>query len=212
MENIWFTADLHLHHKNILMHQVNRVDGMSLKSIDDIETHDNYIINMLRSTIKKSDRIYFIGDILFGDRNSAINFLSKIPGSKYFINGNHDAAFNHLDNYFKWKGDIKQVCFKKSSFDFLKKDFEVCMCHYTMLSWPGKSRGALMLHGHTHNNAPNENSGNDLRFNVGIDNPLANFKIFSLEEIYNFYLKKLDGLTPKEYIEKVTKENKNFVR
>ena len=210
--NIWFTADLHVHHLNILNHQKNRVKGMNLKSSDDITAHDKYIIDMITSMVKRGDRLYIIGDMMFGSREQAIDLLSKIHCDKFFINGNHDKAFNQLDNYFAWKGDIKTATFKKELYPYLKQDFEVCMCHYPMLSWPRKSYGTMMLHGHTHNNAPFENECNDLRLNVGIDNPLCNFKLFSLEQVYNEYEKKLKGLNPRRYIEKVSKEDKHFIR
>lgn len=210
--NIWFIADLHIHHKNILTYQVNRIKGMSLKSKDDITAHDKYIVDMINSMVKREDRLYIIGDMMFGSREEAIDLLSKIHCDKFFINGNHDKAFNQLDNYFQWKGDIKMATFQKELYPFLNQDFEVCMCHYPMLSWPRKPYGSMMLHGHTHNNAPFENEGNDLRLNVGIDNPICNFKLFSLEQVYDEYKKKLKGLTPRQYIEKISKEDKYFIR
>lgn len=209
---IYFCADLHIHHKNILKFQKNRIKGMQLKSENDIDGHDNYIINMLKSTLHKEDTLYILGDMMFGNREDAISLLSQIKCNKFFINGNHDKAFNQLDNYFKWKGDIKITSFSKDLYPFLEQDFEVCMCHYPMKSWPSKSYGTMELYGHVHANSLFIDDGDDLCLNVGIDNPICNFKLFSLEQVYNEYRKKLKGLTPRQYINKITDENKHFIR
>ena len=211
MEQVYFTADLHIHHINILSHQNNRVKGMGLKSKNDITTHDAYIMDILKQ-VKPEDRIYFLGDTLFGNRQDAVNMISKVKGNKYFINGNHDAAFNQMDNYFKWKGDIKQVTFQKDLFPFLKTDIEVCLCHYPLISWPRKSYGSILLYGHVHANSLFLDDTDDLMLNVGIDNPKSHFNLFTLESVYEIIQKKLKGLTPRQYIDKVTKENDKFVR
>ena len=57
--NVFFLADLHIGHKNILFHQPNRIEGMSLKDKKDIEGHDAYIVNMWLSQTKENDHIYF---------------------------------------------------------------------------------------------------------------------------------------------------------
>ena len=44
--NIWFIADLHIGHKNILKHSPSRIKAMGLKDEADIESHDNYIIDL----------------------------------------------------------------------------------------------------------------------------------------------------------------------
>ena len=48
--------------------------------------------------------------------------------------------------------------------------------------------------------------------NVGLDAPMANYGLINLKDIYKWYKSKLNGLTPREYIEKVSKENPSFVR
>ena len=39
-----------------------------------------------------------------------------------------------------------------------------------------------------------------------------NYQLLSLEQVYNYYKSILNGLTLKQYIEKVTKENNKFIR
>lgn len=211
--NVWITSDLHWGHKNIIKYEKHRINDMGMKTENDMNTHNEYIIKMINSKVKKGDRLYFLGDIVFGTKEDAIYFMSRINcKNKFFINGNHDKAFNGLDDLFKWKCDYKEVTFKKNEFDFLDNDFETFMCHYPLKSWPRKFKGSLDLYGHVHSQAPFIDEGTDLCFNVGLDNKLAKCSIFSLEQIYEFFKKKLKGLSPEEYIAKITKENKKFIR
>ena len=211
--NVWITSDLHWGHKNIIKYEPHRVKDMGMKSENDMTTHNEYLIKMINEKVKRNDRIYFLGDIVFGNRDDAMAFMSRINcKNKYFINGNHDAAFNGLDNLFRWKEDMKEVTFKKNEFSFLDMDFDVFMCHYPMKSWPRKSYGCMNLYGHVHSQAPYIDESEDLCLNVGIDNPFSNCSILNLRQVYTFYKKKLKGYTPRQYIEKITKENKKFTR
>ena len=73
----------------------------------------------------------------------------------------------------------------------------------------------MHLFGHIHANASHIDFGvteGDLMLNVGLDAPMANYCLINLKDIYKWYKEKLNGLKPKEYIDKISKENKNFVR
>lgn len=210
--NVWFTSDFHFGHKNILIYEPGRIKAMDLSEPYDIQKHNDYIINMVNRKVNENDYLFILGDFIFGNQNEAIDCLNRIKcKNKFFINGNHDKTLNNFDKYFIWKKDIKNVTFLKKDFTFLHRDFEVCMCHYPLKSWPGKSRGAMNLYGHVHSHYPQLDKGNDLCFNVGIDNPLANYEVFSLQSIYEFYYNKLNGMDPREYVNKVSETDQNFV-
>ena len=57
--NVFFIADLHLRHKNILRHQPQRVQAMGLDDENDIDGHDKYIIEMFM-TPSLLGRCYFV--------------------------------------------------------------------------------------------------------------------------------------------------------
>lgn len=191
---------------------------MGLKGEDDIDGHDQYIINMWLSQTKRNDHIYIMGDFIMSNRDTAIYILHKLKsnGCKiHLIVGNHDKATLKLDNLLESIDLIKVVDFKKSVFTFLDEDLPVVMCHYPMATWPRKCHGALHLFGHIHANSPHVDEGlqeGDLMLNVGLDTKLANYKLINLRDIYKWYKEKLNGLSPVEYIEKITKENKLFIR
>ena len=214
--NVWFCADLHILHKNILHHQPQRIEAMGLKDKDDIESHCKYIIDLWHSKVKRGDHVYLLGDVVFENQQLSIKILHELKskGAKlHLIVGNHDKSIQNMHNMFESIDLIKVVDFKPTQFTFIEEDtFPVVMCHYPMLTWARKAHGALHIHGHTHDNSPWENEGDDLRINVGFDTPFANFDLVSLEKLYQWYKTKLGGLKPKAYIEKVTKENPMFIR
>lgn len=213
--NVYIVSDLHVKHRGILRYSPQRISAMGLKDENDIEGHDNYIINMFQEQTKRGDHVYILGDFVMSNQLESLKVINKIKSNGvrlHLIVGNHDKSTRTFFNYFESIDQIKIVTFKKENFPFLDQNFEVVMCHYPMLSWQDKARGSMQLSGHTHWNSPWEMEGDDLRLNVGFDNPMCNYKLFSLEQIYEYYKSKLNGLKPKEYIEKVSKENKRFIR
>lgn len=213
--NVWFTADLHLSHKNILKHQKQRCEHMSLISDDDILNHDRYIIDMWQRMTKRNDHIYVLGDFILDNYENSMNILNQLKnnGCKiHLIVGNHDKQTAKMNNMFESIDLIKKVVFKKDNFPFLCEDFEVVMCHYPMKTWDNKCRGSMQLYGHVHSNSLWIDEDDDLCLNVGIDNPFCDYQLLSLENIYCYYLSKLNGLLPKDYADKISQFNKKFIR
>lgn len=205
--NIWFTADLHIHHKNIIKHCSERgeIGGFS---VDDVEAHDKWLVEKWNNTVGKKDIVYIIGDFIMSSRDAAVRTLNHLNGDKHLILGNHDKACCKLYNYFESISQIKEVTFKKSNFDFLEEDFDVFMCHYHMINWNRKHHGATSICGHSHGRLDDYNLASpDLRVDVGIDGKLANYEFISLEQLYNFFKTKADGKLFKDYATEKKEEN-----
>ena len=160
--------------------------------------------------MSEMNQIYFTGDLHFGHSSILKHarkrpysdmvdivehdawLLEKLPGRKFFIEGNHDGSISAYRNYFKGFYQIKEMRFKPTMAPFLKEDFNVVMCHYPMVTWNHKSSGAVMLHGHCYGKLDDFNAqSTDLRFDVGLDGSLANLKILTLEDIYNAATEKI---------------------
>lgn len=217
MYNVWFVGDLHLGHKNILKYQKNRLEWLGLQDENDIITHDKKILDLWLNTIKRGDHVYILGDFIMGENKNHYTWklLShlKSNGCKiHLIIGNHDKQVLPFTQMFESMDLIKEVTFKKNVFPFLDEDFSVVMCHYPMISWNRKAYGTPHLHGHTHDNSPWENENNELRLNVGFDTPFSHCNFISLEQVYSWYKTKLNGLKPREYIDRETKNNPIFIR
>lgn len=215
MPNIFFTADLHINHKNILRHQKGRIQGMNLKDEEDIEGHDKYVEDMWLSMTKRNDQIYVLGDFIMANSEITHKILSHLKQNGcriHLIVGNHDKSTHNLTNMFSSISYLKTVTFKKGTYDFLDENFEVVMSHYPMITWQDKPRGSMQLYGHVHSNSLHIDDREDLMLNVGLDNPLSEYKLFSLEKIYSYYKTKLNGLRKEEYIKQCVNNNKFFVK
>jgi calcineurin-like phosphoesterase family protein len=188
MNQIYFTADLHFGHPNILKHS----PGRPFSDIVDIVAHDAWLLDLWLSTVDKHDTVYILGDLTFLKSDNARRLLEKLPGRKFLIEGNHDGSIRAYKNYFKEVYQIKEMTFRPTVAPFLKEDLGIVMCHYPMVTWNRKPYGTLMLHGHSHGKLDEYNAQSmDLRFDVGIDGTLANLHFLSLEDIYNAATEKI---------------------
>ena len=190
MSTIFLTADLHFGHPNILKHSPAR----PFSDTFDIVAHDEWLLDLWRSTVNKKDMVYILGDLTFLKSEDARHLLEKLPGMKFLIEGNHDGSVRAYRNYFKEVYQIKDMLFRPSALPFLGENMRVVMCHYPMVTWEHKPRGAVMLHGHCHGKLDEYNSQSmDLRFDVGIDGTLAGYRFLTLEDIYNAAMTKVTG-------------------
>jgi calcineurin-like phosphoesterase family protein len=186
MTKIFFTADTHFFHTNIIKHCPDRpYPEMNVE-----RTHDEWLIDLWNSTIEKKDIVYIVGDFAFGNKIMVTKLLGKLHGQKHLILGNHDASSSKLANYFESMTQIKDLSFKASVYPFLKNDFDLALCHYPLVSWNRKNYGACMVHGHCHGRVDEYNvKTGDLRVDVGIDGKLAREcgGVISLEKLYEYF-------------------------
>lgn len=121
---IYLTSDWHLYHDNIMKYVSTR------------DTHrdiDDYMTGIMRTMrmLRPEDTLIFMGDLALGPRKSKLGItelLSRIPGEKHFLRGNHDAWLS--DN------DILQMGFKSVRDYILLPDIcsaensQTLICHY----------------------------------------------------------------------------------
>lgn len=174
---IYFTADLHFYHDNIIRH-TNRPYHNS-------EEMSQALIRNWNRLVKPDDQLYVLGDFTMKGPALAEEILSQLKGRKYLIRGNHDtfadnSEFNSF--YFEWIRDYYELSYQNQRF---------ILFHYPIEEWNGYFRGTIQLHGHQHNHV-NYNYDNlekgIRRFDVGVD---ANYmKPVSIEDIIEFFAMK----------------------
>ena len=71
MNKILFTADLHFGHTNILKHQPNRPFAQEV----DTKAHDEYMLDLWKSSVGKRDLVYILGDLTFFKSEDALSLL-----------------------------------------------------------------------------------------------------------------------------------------
>lgn len=144
---IYFTADLHLGHQNIIRH-ANR-------PFDSLEEMDETLIERWNSVVGPKDAVYVLGDIAW---QTPRLYLERLNGYKELIAGNHDRLGRpHIQGYTK----VHQLYERKIDGQW------VVMCHYSLMSWNRSSHGSWMLHGHSHGTL--EESPHIFRSDVGVD-------------------------------------------
>jgi calcineurin-like phosphoesterase family protein len=131
VHNIWFTADFHLGHKNIIRY-CNR-------PFQTVEEMNQEILERLNSRAKANDILYFLGDFCIGPRTWAAEFRQKIRCKKIFaLAGNHDKETRKLTQEFTWLNDLAEVSLNGQ---------RIVLCHYALRVWNQSSRGAWHLYG-----------------------------------------------------------------
>ena len=179
-QNIWFTSDMHLGHKNILK--------FCNRPFDNVEEMNFKLIENWNSKVKENDIVFNLGDVAFGNPSFIKDCLSQLKGKHYLIIGNHD--LKNLNN--KSVLDMfEDVSFQR----YLIIDGRcVYLNHYPFLCYGGVYRNpentVYQLYGHVHS-GPNC-FGKDIdrlqytfpfQYDVGVDN--NNYYPISFEEVNN---------------------------
>jgi calcineurin-like phosphoesterase family protein len=171
---IYFTADLHFGHKNVI-----DLCGRPFASVEEM---DAALTRNWNETVTQRDEVYVLGDFTMKTAETAHGYLSILNGRKYLVRGNHDWFADKIDSFgrhFEWVKDYHVFKYHRRKF---------VLFHYPIAEWDGFHRGAVHLHGHTHNRAPCSPEltiGRDatvrLAFNVGVD--CTGFRPIGINEI-----------------------------
>ena len=134
---IFFTADLHLGHANIIKHC-----DRPFSSADEMDEH---LVSAWNSRVRPSDSVYIIGDFIFRSIKSPEEYLKRLNGKKHLILGNHDI------NWIKKVDLTKYLATAERFAEFSDGQHKITLCHYPMMSWNNIAKGSYMIHGHIHN-------------------------------------------------------------
>ena len=163
---IYFTADLHFGHENIIK--------FCKRPFDSIEAMDKAMIANYNAAVQDDDEVYIIGDFT-RSKQAAKAYLSVLNGKKYLVAGNHDNFIDdfNADGWFEWVKEYAVINYKGVKF---------ILCHYPIAEWAGFYKGTVHLHGHIHNRPVESWNPAKIRaFNVGVD--VCGYKPVSMDEI-----------------------------
>jgi len=160
---IYFTADLHFHHSNII--------NLNGRPFSNIEQMNNQLIQNWNSCVTENDEIYILGDFLFkGTGTDANNIINRLNGKKYLIKGNHDKDY------------LEDNAFNKENFVWIKDYYvlnynkiKIVLFHYPIFEWDGYFGDSIHLYGHIHNCSKNKEQEKRIKLlgkraiNVGVD-------------------------------------------
>lgn len=173
---IYFTADLHLGHANLL-----RSVGRPFQTVEEM---DRCLIENWNRKVGPEDTVYILGDLMFTCEDPAA-YLRQLSGKKHLILGNHDGA---------WLSTLKKKdpALLERAFEGIYQGAEVkvegcrlTLSHYPMMTWNGFGAGTWLVYGHTHGrtDAPYWPmlSGMEHALNAGVE--INGFAPVTLEEL-----------------------------
>lgn len=150
MADIWFTADNHFGHDNIIDHCSRPWKTAQLM--------DEAMLEIWNQYVRPRDTVYVLGDFCWEiNYDVVMNFQKKLHGNKVFLKGNHDHWFNRERRYMHRK---------------MIDHVQIWMCHYPLRTWPN----GINVHGHCHGTLDTRaeavksmHSAVPNQFDVGID-------------------------------------------
>lgn len=162
---VWFTADQHFGHKNIL-----RYCQRPFSCVSDMN-HD--IIDRWNSVVSPKDAVYCLGD--FTLETYAQQYFTQLQGRIHVVPGGHDRRW--LRKGSAYSASSQRVKILPSLYTLTVEKQAIVLCHYAMRVWDRSHYGAWQLHGHSHGQLLP--IGNQL--DVGVD--ARDFSPISLEEV-----------------------------
>ncbi|MEG9430784.1 metallophosphoesterase [Terriglobus sp. ADX1] len=163
MRNVWFTADFHFGHLNIIRY--------CKRPFGNTQEMDDAIAERVNACAKPNDVLYFLGDFCMGREEQVIAYRKRLACKTiHFIEGNHDKTTRKQQQLFASWGVLSEVNVAKQ---------RIVLCHYAMRVWPHHAQGAWHLYGHSHANLPDEPLS--LSMDVGVD--MHDFRPWHFDEI-----------------------------
>jgi len=156
MSNVFFTADSHFGHFNILRYQ-NR----PYKSAEEM---DEGLISNWNSVVSKNDIVYHLGDFTFG---SVKKYTDRLNGNINLIIGNHD-------NLEQCHGHF---CSIHASMTAKIGSEKIFLSHFAHRVWDRSHYNVPSLYGHSHGHLPAYGKS----FDCGVDT--HNYFPYSWEEV-----------------------------
>lgn len=131
MGKIFFIADLHLGHENII-----KYCGRPFDSVRDMNVS---LIDNWNAMISKEDKVFVLGDFALSNNQNIIKWGKSLNGNKVLIRGNHDRATDTVYHEAGFQHIYKYPIFWNQSF---------LLSHAPIVTDIGK---IINIHGHIHN-------------------------------------------------------------
>lgn len=142
MQKIFFTADTHFGHENVI-----QFDKRPFASADEM---DEEMIKRWNNKVGKGDLVYVLGDMIWKSiTDYAEPLIKSLNGQIILIKGNHDQFIKN--------GKAKKALAGIKDYDDIVITLEdgnkrrCILSHYFMPFYNGHRYQTILLHGHSHN-------------------------------------------------------------
>lgn len=131
----YFTTDTHFGHEKACTFPKRK--GFT------VDTWADMIIDIINSTVTKSDRLYILGDFALGAKGTFAKYRNRIRVKDlWLISGNHDPGNLLCKSVF---GERFRITYETKV-----KGMPTWLSHYPHMAWPKSHYGSFHLHGHLH--------------------------------------------------------------
>jgi calcineurin-like phosphoesterase family protein len=160
---IWIWSDQHFNHKNIIEY--------SKRPFPNVELMNECLVGNYNKVVQPNDVVIWCGDVTFGGVEELNQTLSKLPGYKIHILGNHD---------FKRGGKLNNLTFDECLPCLVldvcnaEVEYQLLLTHYPLTIVP---ECCFNIHGHTHNH-PNLSQRH---FNISVEH--TNYTPLNIKEL-----------------------------
>jgi calcineurin-like phosphoesterase family protein len=186
MSRVWFTADLHLGHGNIIKYCLRpfltpeekeraQRDSRSRWKVSDetIRRHDDALLEAINAAVGEQDTLWILGDFCWGRLETARSYRERIRCQHvHLVWGNHD--HRSIRPAF-------QEVLEQGMIDV--EGQAIWLNHYPMRSWDRNFHGSWQLYGHVHGRLAAEDAAHPetLTKDVGVD--ACDYRPWSFEEL-----------------------------
>jgi calcineurin-like phosphoesterase family protein len=196
MSRVWFTADLHFGHGNIIKYchrpflnaeeeKLAHTDrrGRWRVSEETVRRHDEALLEAINAEVQQGDTLWILGDFCFGRLEEAKPYRDRIRSRDVnLVWGNHD----HRSIRPLFAQAIEQGMVHVEG-------QEIWLNHYPMRSWNKSFHGSWQLYGHVHGRLAREDEAHPymLTKDVGVD--ACTYRPVSFEELRAFMAPRVEA-------------------
>ena len=175
---IWFTADTHYGHKNIVRGVSNWGNKSGCRDFATIADMNDAMVDSINACVKEDDVLYHVGDLVMGLFQNVSEFRQRLNcRTIHLVLGNHD------HNIRKDRDGIQQLFTSVQQQSMIcVEDEQMVLCHYPLHVWQNHHRGTWHLHGHTHGKLNDPAFYQRKVMDVGIDTH-PEFRPYSFAEV-----------------------------
>ena len=146
-QKIFFSSDQHFGHRNVVK--------FCNRPYADEKEMGKALIENWNKVVGENDIIITMGDFFwFNDSHSIKKVVNQLNGTIYMVLGNHDKkeSFRRCDPEKLIIVDGVTHIFLRCEDEnrWYEKTFEIVCCHYPLMTWSHRDRGAINLFGHIH--------------------------------------------------------------
>jgi calcineurin-like phosphoesterase family protein len=146
-QDIFFTSDTHINHKNICRGVTSWSGNLDrTRDFDTLEKMNSTIIDNINRRVGQNDILVHLGDFSFGGHQHIPEFRQRIICQNIvFVLGNHDEHIQkNTDNYQALFTSVQHYL------ELEVNGYKFVLSHFPIASWNNMSKGWMHLHGHVH--------------------------------------------------------------